>query len=135
MSRYFVDSAYFIALVNPNDQLHQRTVNLVEALSGARFVATEEVLTEFLNFYSESGDYMRSKASELTRSVLLDPFIEIISPIDSTFLNALELYQSRPDKGYSLTDCISMNVCKELEIREVLTSDKHFQQEGFEILL
>lgn len=51
------------------------------------------------------------------------------------FLNGVELYESPLDKGYSLTDCILMNVCKELGIREVLTGDKHFQQEGFEILL
>jgi uncharacterized protein len=135
VSRYFVDAAHFIALVNPNDQLHERAVGFVETLSGGNFVTTEEVLTEFLNFYSESGEYMRTKASDLTRSVLLDPLIEIISPIESTFLDGLEFYESRPDKGYSLTDCISMNVCRTLNIREVLTADKHFEQEGFTALL
>jgi len=51
------------------------------------------------------------------------------------FLKALELYESRLDKGYSLTDCISMNVCRELGIKEILTHDRHFEQEGFKILL
>jgi predicted nucleic acid-binding protein len=45
-----------------------------------------------------------------------------------------ELYEQRPDKGYSLTDCISMSVMRQMNINEVLTGDRHFQQEGFTIL-
>lgn len=40
-----------------------------------------------------------------------------------------------PDKGYSLTDCISMNVMRAQGMAEVLTHDGHFAQEGFTILL
>lgn len=47
----------------------------------------------------------------------------------------LELYHRRPDKGYSLTDCMSMAICTEQKIEQVLTHDRHFAQEGFEILL
>ena len=36
--------------------------------------------------------------------------------------------------GYSLTDCVSMVVMKQLGITEVLTHDKHFTQENFRIL-
>jgi predicted nucleic acid-binding protein len=39
------------------------------------------------------------------------------------------------DKGYSLTDCISMNVMRDRGINDVLTQDKQFAQEGFNILL
>ncbi|TRV46210.1 MAG: hypothetical protein EWV53_08380, partial [Microcystis panniformis Mp_MB_F_20051200_S9] len=39
------------------------------------------------------------------------------------------------DKGYSLTDCASMQIMRQLEIYEILTFDKHFQQEGFSALL
>jgi uncharacterized protein len=45
------------------------------------------------------------------------------------------LYEKRPDKGYSFTDCISMIVMRQMNITEVLTGDPHFQQEGFTILL
>ena len=47
----------------------------------------------------------------------------------------MELYESRLDKGYSLTDCVSMQVMRERGISEVLTNDQHFAQEGFTILL
>ncbi len=47
---------------------------------------------------------------------------------------ALNLYQQRPDKGYSLTDCLSMVVMRQMKITQVLSHDKHFVQEGFIII-
>jgi predicted nucleic acid-binding protein len=38
---------------------------------------------------------------------------------------------ARPDKGYSLTDCISMQTMRKEGLTEVLTKDRHFEQEGF----
>ena len=53
-----------------------------------------------------------------------------------SFLDGLALYKARPDKGYSLTDCISMQVMRREGITEILTHDDHFTQEGwFAILL
>jgi predicted nucleic acid-binding protein len=46
----------------------------------------------------------------------------------------LDRYERRPDKSYSLTDCISMVVMEEEGINEVLSNDHHFEQEGFTIL-
>ena len=43
----------------------------------------------------------------------------------------LELYRARPDKHYSLTDCISMQTMRKEGITEALTNDPHFEQEGF----
>jgi len=47
----------------------------------------------------------------------------------------LALYERRPDKQYSLVDCISMNVMRQKDIQEILTNDQHFSQEGFVRLL
>jgi hypothetical protein len=47
----------------------------------------------------------------------------------------LTLYKARPDKGYSLTDCISMHAMRERGISDILTHDDHFRQEGFTVLL
>ena len=51
-----------------------------------------------------------------------------------SFLAGLALYKARADKGYSLTDCISMTAMRERNITEVLTHDRHFAQEGFTLL-
>lgn len=52
------------------------------------------------------------------------------------FLKAFSMYYSkRDDKEYSMTDCISMFIAKEEDIKMILTADKHFSQEGFTILM
>jgi len=50
-------------------------------------------------------------------------------------LAGLDLHFDRPDKNYSLTDCISMQMMRELGVFEILTHDHHFAQEGFVALM
>jgi predicted nucleic acid-binding protein len=65
-----------------------------------------------------------------------DSSIKIIPQTSEQFqAEAFDFYQRRLDKGYSLTDCASMQIMRQLEISEILTFDKHFQQEGFSALL
>ena len=135
MRRVFVDTLYFVALINPNDQWREKALRARSETSNAKFVTTEIVLIEVLNFLSEYGENLRRQVSLFVRDVLTDVDFEVVSYTETTLLEGLELYESRLDKGYSLTDCISMNVCRELNITEILTHDHHFEQEGFKILL
>lgn len=64
-----------------------------------------------------------------------EPLITI-APLDmETFDAGVELYRARPDKDWSLTDCISFVVMRERGITEALTGDRHFEQAGFKALL
>ena len=63
------------------------------------------------------------------------PSILVRRQSHQTFDAGLALYKARPDKGYSLVDCISMETMRREGITEVLTHDAHFTQEGFTILL
>lgn len=135
MNRLFCDTLYFVALLNPRDQWHESAIAMEPLVEGSDLVTTEEVLVECLNFYSESGKHVRLEVSLYVRQLLLNPKFHILARSEVSFLNALDLYESRLDKGYSLTDCISMNACRELAIEEILTSDRHFEQEGFKVLL
>jgi predicted nucleic acid-binding protein len=47
----------------------------------------------------------------------------------------LDLYDARPDKEWSLTDCISFIVMQDHGTYEALTGDHHFEQAGFVALL
>lgn len=135
MSKIFVDASHFVALLNKNDELHTIAANAEIKYSQRSLVTTEDVLTEVLNFYCEQGEYTRKQVAIFVRNILLDIRVEIMPHTSLTFLNGLELYESRLDKGYSLTDCISMNVCEEMKISDVLSNDSHFRQEGFNTLL
>ena len=64
-----------------------------------------------------------------------DPRIEVVASDRELYNAGLGLYLRRPDKHYSLTDCISMVVMKRRKITEALTQDQYFTQEGFVALL
>lgn len=135
MKLVFVDTFYWIALANPKDTWHFRTMNIYQSLRQTRLVTTDEVLTEFLNYFSTAGSYTRSGIFRRVQSILQNEQVQVVPQTRDSFLAGLALYSQRFDKGYSLTDCISMHTMRQLDINEVLTHDKHFTQEGFTILL
>lgn len=135
MKTAFVDTQYFAALFQESDQWHTRAVELEPQIGGYHFVTTDAVLIEVLNYFSAYGSITRREIAALVADVLADENFQVIEQTREVFLNALELYKSRLDKGYSLTDCVSMNVCRELQIAEILTHDHHFEQKGFKVLL
>lgn len=63
------------------------------------------------------------------------PTVEIIPPDSTLFDRGFDLYSQRPDKGWSLTDCISFVVMTERGLTDALTGDHHFEQAGFRALL
>jgi predicted nucleic acid-binding protein len=64
-----------------------------------------------------------------------NPAASIVPASEEVFERGLGLYRSRPDKEWSLTDCISFVVMQEQGIGEALTADRHFTQAGFVALL
>ena len=131
----FVDTQYFIAIFQESDQWHERAKEVETQIVGYKFVTTDSVFCEVLNYFSGYGAETRQEVSAFILEVLADVNFQVIEQTRDEFLKGLELYASRLDKGYSLTDCISMNVCRELGITEILTHDHHFEQEGFKGLL
>ena len=68
------------------------------------------------------------------KNVLESRTVQTVSQTAASFSAGLNLYRVRLDKGYSLTDCISMETMRHEGITEVLTNDAHFEQEGFRAL-
>ena len=50
-------------------------------------------------------------------------------------LDALDLLFARTDKTYSLCDAVSFVLMRRRDIFTALTTDRHFEQEGFQRLL
>lgn len=134
MRRFFADTFYWIALFNPKDAWHERVLAFSQSVGPCYLITTEEVLSEFLTFCSAAGSHTRQQAAALVRSLLADPSTTVTRQSHRSFLKALDLYEARLDKQYSLTDCGSMEVMKRQRLSEALTNDRHFIQEGFQIL-
>jgi predicted nucleic acid-binding protein len=128
----FVDTFYWIARIDPHDQWHQKAKELSDSLHDTRLLTTRAVLVELLNYFSGYGPEMRQAVAQIVRRIDGDSQVEVTPGL---FDEGLHLFGARLDKGYSMTDCMSMSTMNFLGLTEVLTHDRHFAQEGFVVLL
>jgi uncharacterized protein len=128
----FADSFYLLALFNGSDAAHERARKISAKLQGL-LVTTDWVLAETADALCDPLNRMRCVAfiNDLRRSTR----VEIEPASRASFDVGWKLYQERPDKDWSLTDCISFAVMQERGIEEALTGDHHFEQAGFRALL
>ena len=135
MRRLFADTFYWVALLYRRDPWHARVAAFSRTTTATdRVVTTDAVLTEVLAALSAGGAHLRQEAVTLVDDLLNDPQVRVVEATRGLFLEGLSLYRARPDKEYSLTDCISMQTMRREGLTEVLTNDHHFTQEGFSIL-
>ena|SRR5580765_1916603 len=132
MDEYFADSWFFIARIDRFDSHHSRARRVDERLGTRTIVTHEAVLSEVLAFFSSQGAHLRREAAFVIRRILAKD--EVMSIDRALFARGVDLYAARPDKEYSLVDCISMVIMKERGIQHVLTNDHHFRQEGFVVV-
>jgi predicted nucleic acid-binding protein len=130
----FADTFYWIALANPADASHRAARAFELANPEAALVTTDEVLSEFLNYFSDAGERKRRIVVGMFEEANKHAGIEVLPQTRQSLLRGLDLYKTRSDKSYSLTDCISMVAMRERSITDVLTHDRHFAQEGFTVL-
>ena len=135
MKAVFADTSYWIASLSPNDDLHGIALEVSKRLGSVRIYTSDSVLVELMNFFGERGAASRQLAHQMVIEIMGDNNITVISQTRDLFLRGVELYAKRRDKGYSLTDCISMEIMTEHGISECLTGDHHFEQAGFVRLL
>jgi len=135
MKKAFADTGYWIALLSPEDDLHQKALQISVSLSSTIIVTSEMVFTELLNAFSSKGKPYRQKAIRFIKHAFTNPEIEIVLQTDAIFHNALELYEQRLDQAWSHTDCTSFQIMQKQNILEAIAYDKHFEQAGFIALL
>ena len=134
MTALFADTFYWIALADSTDSAHRLALSLTAERATSQIVTTDEVLTEYLTFFATAPEALRREAAESVEGILASSAIRVIPRSRESFLAGLQLYRARPDKGYSLVDCISMQAIGKEGLTEVLTNDRHFEQESFRAL-
>ena len=134
MKAVFADTFYWAALTVVDDPAHATALELSRSLAPDRVVTSDEVLAEYLTFFASARPNIRERAGRIVAELMASPEVRIVPQSRESFISGLQLYRTRPDKGYSMTDCISMQTMRREGLTEVLTNDRHFEQEGFRAL-
>lgn len=128
----FADTVYFLGLLNESDQWHQAAVRSSQDLKQP-LVTSAWVLLETAN--GLHAPPLRSVFSVFLSRFRRAKDLEIVPATQEWFDQGTRLFEDRSDKEWSLTDCISFLIMEQKGIKEVLTSDHHFEQAGFVTLL
>jgi len=130
-----LDTGFILALENRDDRHHVRAKQLDRELgaAGAVFVAHWGILLEIGDGYARLG--RRAKGIELLDKLLGEDGYRVVNLSEEIVQEAAELFRSRADKEWGLTDCVSFTVMRREGIREALSADIHFRQAGFEPML
>lgn len=132
MKAVFADTSFFLASLNPDDELHKKAIAVSREVAAPR-LTTAFVLLEVANAMCRAGQ--RPQFMEFYTQLKGHPRARIIPVSQKLFDRGYELYASRKDKDWSLTDCISFIVMSDAGISDALTHDHHFEQTGFTALL
>ena len=132
MKPVFADTFFFLAVLNPADAAHTRAAEWSRSLPRQR-LTTDWVLTEVGDAMSVGGN--RAAFVEFVEFLKQSPLVSIVPASRALFERGMDLFSQRPDKEWTLTDCISFVVMADAGIAEALTGDHHFEQAGFMALM
>ena len=128
----FADTFHFLALLNSSDAAHVRAIE-ASCVAGREFVTTEFVRLELADALAHPRD--RVEFFVVRDAIINDASFHIVPASTELLARGIQFYRERPDKEWSLTDCISFVVMAEKGLSEVLTGDRDFEQAGFKLLL
>jgi len=131
----FVDTSGLYALADHNDPLHRRAQRQVAAkvTAGWRLVLTDYILDEACTLAkARAGSYAALRLLDLVEASI-GFRMEWVGP--DRFATTKAYFRKHADHDYSFTDCTCFVVMKELRLRDALTSDSHFSQAGFRVVL
>jgi predicted nucleic acid-binding protein len=131
----FLDTSGWLALLNADEPLHPAAHAKFMELGWTRgeIVLTDWIVAETGNCLARST--LRQEFVESVRRFTANPSFHLIRVSESLLHRALALYSDRPDKTWGLVDCASFLVMTDHGVSDVFTTDRHFEQAGFNCLL
>jgi uncharacterized protein len=124
----FVDTSGWYDLMFSGAPKHGEIVRLMRQ-PGTSFVTTTYVLDELVALILTRSDHATAaRAGSHVRSAAE---VRVEHPDATEELLSWALFLDRPDKTYTLTDCLSFVVMRRLKLEAAVATDEHFRQEGF----
>jgi uncharacterized protein len=127
-----LDTSGLLCYHHRDEPQHGEAVRLLDA--STRCLTHSYVLAEFLAL-TTARRLPRAAALAFVVDLLAHPDIETVWVDEQLNERALALLLARTDKSYSLCDAVSFVLMRERGIRDALTTDRHFEQEGLRRLL
>jgi uncharacterized protein len=124
-----LDTSGLLCFLHKNEPHHERAVELVSNESRTMLIHNY-VLAELVVLAIVRG-FSRSVVLSYTLELLSNPKVWIVWVDEPLHREAMNLLLARQDKTYSLCDAVSFVLMRRQGIMEALTTDKHFEQEGF----
>ncbi len=106
MRRIFADSYYFIALLNLGDDGHERVAQILTSLKDCEMTTTTWILVELADALCRN-ELARKRVGEFLELLPLQKQVMVVPAVLEDYKTGLALFRQRPDKAWSLTDCIS----------------------------
>ena len=129
----FLDTSGLLCLIHRREAQHEKAVSSYSAATIPRLTHSY-VLDEFVAL-AQARKLSRRAALDFSERLIDDANIETVWVDETQHREALALLRARPDKAYTLCDAVSFGLMRKRGITEALTTDRHFEQEGFVRLL
>ncbi|HWQ00420.1 MAG TPA: PIN domain-containing protein [Vicinamibacterales bacterium] len=128
--RRFVDTSAWFAYADRDDPDHATVRRLIRRSSGHP-VTSNVVFDETVTLCaSPLGHAAARKVGDLLGGGVAATLVRISAADEEA---AWALFESRPDKTYSFTDCTSFVLMRRLGLRAAIALDEHFEEEGFRL--
>ena len=127
-----LDTGGLLCFLDTRDYWNPQAAELFR--SATQRVTHSYVLAELVAL-CQARNLPRAPVLRFSIEILDNAAVEVVWITEDIHRQALEMLQERPDKRYSLCDAVSFVVMRERGLTEALTTDRHFDQEGFTRLL
>ncbi|MGI8980913.1 MAG: type II toxin-antitoxin system VapC family toxin [Pirellulaceae bacterium] len=131
----FIDTSGFYAILVERDPKHATAERILKKSRAEKrlLLTTDYVLDETATLLKARGAV--SLVEPLFDHVFESRACRIEWMSEDRFAALRVFYRKHADQEWSLTDCLSFCIMKELKLQDALTADVHFEQAGFVALL
>ena len=126
------DTSGLFCIFDVSEDRHSAAVAIFQ--NAAERITHNYVLADFVAL-CQARRLNRAATLAFLTDLCSNPEFQIVWVDSSLHEAAMRLLSVRGDKSYSLYDAVSFVIMREREIHRALTTDHHFEQEGFQRLL
>ncbi|MCL5736219.1 MAG: PIN domain-containing protein [Actinobacteria bacterium] len=128
----FLDTSALFAAFDTHDSMHPAVAAAWEVLlsSGCPLHTTNYVAVELITLLQRR--FGPHAVDALTSYVL--PWVNFTWVVESLHVQAMASLMAARRRDLSLVDCASFVVMRRLGLRRAFTLDRHFEEQGFEVL-